>query len=1232
MSEKPIKSTLFNFVSIRNPQLLSKEEKERGFIFFPDTSFSESAYLENISTINTRDQRRQYLSQVSNSFSYYTSRKFIRINREELFDFSLWLMKNKNTITKAEAEEKTTSLSTLSLQDEIELWDNLFYQINTKKSDAVREAVIQLIIANNFIKKNDYSSDSAILITSDEQLRRLANAYVVIPDPIPSNYMIKINPLRRASYKDFQVLESQIDAHIARMKKGYISQAIEEINQAIQITEITNQDAYNRALQEYNVKVDEAYNQAKPVEDPETGEVHYEDLNLPEFRFERQHVFNDSFLQKNVSGEAYNLVKNLKLEAVSEDEDVLKMLEEKIKEQENIIDQEDKNLARDISYRGVKFKAKSRNIPKHTSVAKITKSNIDKNKGYFSLNIATGNSNMGVTANEFILNFSDSSSIQMKPNFSQGSDDTLILTSDLIDISNTPIKADVLIDFEDGREIEVSVPEVKVEELQIKDFNVRSDEYNAEQKDIITYGIQKLGVADFRKVEQEVCCYVPGEVSHIENILAREYKERSTRQLLSTENIIEEIEEKEIEKLSDTTTTERNELATEVSSVIDENQSQNQGVSTGVSGSYPGSGISFYADAFMEGASSSATSNSNSTSQTFAQEVVERALERVVTKTTKKRTTRILREFEENNKHGFDNRNGDSHVTGVYRWVDKIYKNKLINYGKRLMYEFSVPEPSKFFKSAILKEVASNSGTSNTRPDGIILPSMPEEPTISSANKITRYNYIDIASTVNAEVEEPPKEYIKIGKSLKIQWSTSGTENRDKKYSSVSDKIEIPEGYVSFSGKSNCQMMFHLTGAESPKIITMIGTDSKEFNISRSGQNIYKNNSRSHYISGDEFEGEIPVGAMIYDNSSEALVQFEVKCKLTGEAYESWKVKTYNAIMEAYEERVQEYNDALYSNFTPEEQTQTERMQFNPLFNRTLEKRELKRLAIQMLTKPFAINLANNHYSNNTSLNLTENLDEHASRIKFFENVFDWDIMAYNFYPYYYAQEDKWAELLKESNGTDSVFQAFMQSGMARMVVPVRPGFEEAVAYYLQTGDVWMGNQLAIDMDDDLYVSIAEELQSTEGEVEETWETRVPTDLTVVQAGTIGLNVEGLPCNPECGGEGTNPIQQSNNLLKGVSDGNKTRYTKNTSNVIDLGYVEGNFCNMANPSTENTYTYVNAVEGGWARVLIDTTGKTAFPSVNNAELLSSDEFEPDSLFDLWLENDGENINYFFTKR
>jgi len=38
--------------------------------------------------------------------------------------------------------------------------------------------------------------------------------------------------------------------------------------------------------------------------------------------------------------------------------------------------------------------------------------------------------------------------------------------------------------------------------------------------------------------------------------------------------------------------------------------------------------------------------------------------------------------------------------------------------------------------------------------------------------------------------------------------------------------------------------------------------------------------------------------------------------------------------------------------------------------------------------------------------------------------------------------------------------------------------------------------------------------------VEESWETRVPTSLTVLQEGTAALNEDGLPCNPDCEGNG----------------------------------------------------------------------------------------------------------------
>ena len=56
-----------------------------------------------------------------------------------------------------------------------------------------------------------------------------------------------------------------------------------------------------------------------------------------------------------------------------------------------------------------------------------------------------------------------------------------------------------------------------------------------------------MGIADFRRVEQEVCCYVAGEVSHIENVMAKEFKERATRNFVRTENTIETTRETEIE-------------------------------------------------------------------------------------------------------------------------------------------------------------------------------------------------------------------------------------------------------------------------------------------------------------------------------------------------------------------------------------------------------------------------------------------------------------------------------------------------------------------------------------------------------------------------------------------------------------------------------------------------------------------------------------------------------------
>ena len=119
--------------------------------------------------------------------------------------------------------------------------------------------------------------------------------------------------------------------------------------------------------------------------------------------------------------------------------------------------------------------------------------------------------------------------------------------------------------------------------------------------------------------------------------------------------------------------------------------------------------------------------------------------------------------------------------------------------------------------------------------------------------------------------------------------------------------------------------------------------------------------------------------------------------------------------------------------------------------------------------------------------------------------------MSYLFYAYYWADKCDWASLMQSEND-DAIFQAFLQSGMARVVVPIRQQFTEAFAYYLQTGDIWLGNDLVAGDMNDLYLSIAEEMQTPTGIVEEEWETRVPTSLAIIQGKSAFLGEEGLPC------------------------------------------------------------------------------------------------------------------------
>lgn len=80
--------------------------------------------------------------------------------------------------------------------------------------------------------------------------------------------------------------------------------------------------------------------------------------------------------------------------------------------------------------------------------------------------------------------------------------------------------------------------------------------------------IEPVGVGDLKVVKQKLVRYEAGEVAHIENVLAREKRERQHRRLRQFEEILTEEQEREEESRRDLQSTERFELQSETQRTI----------------------------------------------------------------------------------------------------------------------------------------------------------------------------------------------------------------------------------------------------------------------------------------------------------------------------------------------------------------------------------------------------------------------------------------------------------------------------------------------------------------------------------------------------------------------------------------------------------------------------------------------------------------------------------------
>lgn len=575
------------------------------------------------------------------------------------------------------------------------------------------------------------------------------------------------------------------------------------------------------------------------------------------------------------------------------------------------------------------------------------------------------------------------------------------------------------------------------------------------------------GLADLIVVRQQLTGYEGADIAHIENVLkgetkAREhYRRQETVTTTFNETEVSSAEERELES------TNRFEMSRESSQTIKEDVQLKAGLK--VSGKY-GPVVEFAASA--EGSYQRTKEEATKSAAKFSQDVTERSSKKISQRILDRTTVVVTNEVTEKNNHGIDNTTGGGHISGVYQWVNKVYRAQMFNYGLRAMFDFMVPEPASFLVATLNRAHAST-----------LTVSKPAEFTLQPG-EVNESNYGYWVRLYRAtDVVPPPEQY----KTVSLDFKAGGGD--DKTNYNHSGQLTIDEGYRAVWGT---------VGA-----VSNVWDNTATVDVVL-GQRTHRMGDSDWMwaTSLSDEQGSIPVAIDTF-RKSQVAVAVEVKCQRTDRALQKWRLETHAKLMTAYQARLAEYEEKLAQ---LELQAGVAIHGRNPAANQATISEELKKNCVSILTDQHfdlfdAINPA--PATGLPQIDLFE-ADGEGPYVRFFEQAFEWEHMTWVTYPYFWGRKSEWDERLGYDD-PDPAFADFLRAGYARVTVPARPGFETAIDHFLTFGEIWNGGPLP-PVSNPLYLPIADELAARLGRPEhevpqgDPWTVRVPTELVHLRA------------------------------------------------------------------------------------------------------------------------------------
>ena len=139
--------------------------------------------------------------------------------------------------------------------------------------------------------------------------------------------------------------------------------------------------------------------------------------------------------------------------------------------------------------------------------------------------------------------------------------------------------------------------------------------------------------------------------------------------------------------------------------------------------------------------------------------------------------------------HEVDNRHPSvGHVTGIYRWVDKVESLQLINYGQRLMVGLTVPEPGVYLRwLAREREVQKGAPAPPQVKHGpLVTPLQPDDITVENyLTWVTAYGVLDASP--------PPPLFVT--QSIALNADPSASAESPGYVTKTDTTLTVPAGY-----------------------------------------------------------------------------------------------------------------------------------------------------------------------------------------------------------------------------------------------------------------------------------------------------------------------------------------------------------------------------------------------------------------------------------------------------